>query len=118
MRLEAFLSLTPPPSRFALNDNRAHARTPINVMVTCEAAGGASFEALARDISVGGMYLEGADVPPFGTQLTIVAMLPGAKKLVRLPAIVRWAKPGGFGVQFGLMGAMETHVISELMRVD
>jgi hypothetical protein len=43
-------------------------------------------------------------------------MLPGAKKDLRLPAVVRWVKPGGFGVQFGLLGAFETHVLSELMK--
>lgn len=101
-----------------MQDNRVHPRVPINVTVTCEQAGAASFEAFAKDISVGGMYLQGEDAPPFGTNLTIVGMLPGAKKEVRLPAIVRWVKPGGFGVQFGLLGAFETHVISELMRVD
>jgi hypothetical protein len=89
------------------------------VTVTCERAGGESFEAFAKDISVGGMFVQSEDTaPPFGTELTIVGMLPGSKKPVRLPAIVRWAKPNGFGVQFGLLGAFETHVISELMRVD
>lgn len=86
--------------------------------VTCEQAGGASFEAFAKDISVGGMFLQAEAAPGFGTELTIVGLLPGAKKPVRLPAIVRWTKPNGFGVQFGLLGALETHVISELMRVD
>lgn len=101
-----------------MQDNRVHPRVPINVTVTCEQAGGPSFEAFAKDISVGGMYLQADGAPAFGTNLTIVGMLPGAKKPVRLPAIVRWVKPGGFGVQFGLLGALETHVISELMRVD
>jgi hypothetical protein len=73
---------------------------------------------MAKDISVGGMYLEGESAPKFGTQLRIVVLLPGAKKELRLPATVRWNKPGGFGVQFGLLGAVETHVISELMRDD
>jgi hypothetical protein len=101
-----------------LQDNRVHPRVPINVTVTCEQAGAESFEAFAKDISVGGMFLQMDAAPPFGTELTIVAMLPGAKKPVRLPAVVRWVKPNGFGVQFGLLGALETHVISELMRVD
>jgi hypothetical protein len=101
-----------------LQDNRVHPRVPINVTVTCEQVGGTSFEAFAKDISVGGMFLQSEDAPDFGTDLIIVAMLPGAKKVVRLPAIVRWAKPNGFGVQFGLLGALETHLISELMRAD
>jgi len=65
---------------------------------------------------VGGMFLQASDSPPFGTELTIVGRLPGAKKDMRLPAIVRWTKLGGFGVQFGLLGALETHLLSELMK--
>jgi hypothetical protein len=101
-----------------LEDKRVHQRVPIDVTATCEPKGGAPFQALAKDISVGGMFLEVSDAPSFGTELTIVVLLPGAKKQVRLPAIVRWTKPTGFGVQFGLLGAFETHVISELMRTD
>ena len=74
------------------------------------------FEAHGKDISVGGMYLESSELPPFGTELTILGRLPGAKKDVTLPGVVRWTKPGGFGVQFGLLGALETHLISELMK--
>lgn len=74
------------------------------------------FEAHGKDISVGGMFLEAGEQPPFGTALTIVGRLPGAKKDVSLPAVVRWTKLQGFGVQFGLLGALETHLISELMK--
>ena len=85
-------------------------------MFSCEPASGAAFPAKGKDVSVGGMYLEASVSPVFGTELTIVGPLPGAKKDLRLPAVVRWVKPGGFGVQFGLLGAVETHVLSELMK--
>ena len=97
-------------------EKRHYPRTPVAVSVSCERAGAAPFQALAKDISVGGMYLDASEQPSFGTELTIVGRLPGAKKDVRLPAVVRWTKPGGFGVQFGLLGALETHLISELMK--
>jgi type IV pilus assembly protein PilZ len=99
-----------------LDDKRSHPRVPINVTVSCEPAAGASFQAIGKDVSVGGMFLEAGQSPAFGTELTIVGRLPGAKKDLRLPAVVRWVKPGGFGVQFGLLGAVETHVLSELMK--
>ena len=99
-----------------MDDKRSHPRVPIDTIFRCEAAGGAAFEAKGKDISVGGMYLEASASPAFGTELTIVGRLPGAKKDLRLPAVVRWVKPGGFGVQFGLLGAVETHVLSELMK--
>jgi hypothetical protein len=39
-----------------------------------------------------------------------------AAREVRLPALVRWSEPQGFGVQFGLLGAYATHVIVELVK--
>jgi hypothetical protein len=99
-----------------LEEKRSHQRVPINATFTCEPKSGASFQARGTDVSVGGMYLESATSPAFGTELTIVGTVPGAKKELRLPAVVRWTKPGGFGVQFGLLGALETHVLSELMK--
>jgi type IV pilus assembly protein PilZ len=99
-----------------LEDKRSHPRVPIDVTLRCEPKDGGAFSAKGKDVSVGGMYLEAGESPVFGTELTIVGMLPGAKKDLRLPAVVRWVKPGGFGVQFGLLGALETHVLSELMK--
>ncbi|MCA9594716.1 MAG: PilZ domain-containing protein [Myxococcales bacterium] len=71
---------------------------------------------MAKDISLGGMFIESGEALPFGLELTIVLKLPGLPQEARLPAVVRWAKPDGFGVQFGLLGARETHAITELQR--
>jgi Tfp pilus assembly protein PilZ len=97
-------------------EKRSHARVPLEIPIVCEPKGAAAFSATSKDISIGGMYVDSAETPSFGAELVIVALLPGAKQEVRLPAVVRWVKPGGFGVQFGLLGAVETHLISELMR--
>ncbi len=97
-------------------EKRSHARVPLEIQIVCEPKGSARFEATSKDISIGGMYIEAAETLKFGDELVIVALLPGAKQETRLPAVVRWVKPGGFGVQFGLLGAVETHLISELMR--
>jgi hypothetical protein len=35
-----------------------------------------------------------------------------------LPGIVRWTKQDGMGVQFRLLGARETHAITEIMRTS
>jgi hypothetical protein len=99
-----------------LEDKRLHSRVPIDVTMVCEGPTVKRFEAHGKDISIGGMFLESSELPVFGTALSIVGRLPGAKKDVSLPAVVRWTKPGGFGVQFGLLGALETHLISELMK--
>jgi type IV pilus assembly protein PilZ len=70
----------------------------------------------AKDISVGGMYIESETQVSFGTEVSIVVRLPNTKANARLPGVIRWIKPGGFGVQFGLLGARETHAISELLK--
>lgn len=63
---------------------------------------------------MGGMFVETSQRVVFGEQLSIAVHLPSAKQELNLPAIVRWLAPGGFGVQFGLLGARETHALSEL----
>lgn len=99
-----------------MEDKRLHPRVVVDTPVSCEVKNGASFAGLAKDISIGGMFVESTEVVPFGTELTIVGHFVGTKGDLRLPAIVRWAKPHGFGVQFGSLGARETHAISELLR--
>lgn len=95
-------------------EKRVHPRISIDLPVVCE--GAESFSGVAKDLSMGGMFVEAATVPAFGAKLNIVCRLPGASADSKLPAIVRWSKPGGFGVQFGLLGARETHLIAGLLK--
>ena len=99
-----------------MQEKRSHARVPLQVEVACELPDGSRIDGTSRDISLGGIYIEGENHPRFSTQLTVVLMLPGAREASRLPGIVRWGARDGFGVQFGLLGARETHLITELMR--
>jgi type IV pilus assembly protein PilZ len=41
--------------------------------------------------------------------------VPGEPAAFALPGIVRWTNAHGMGVQFGLLGAKETHTITELV---
>ena len=41
---------------------------------------------------------------------------PAQKAPFALPGVVRWNRDDGMGVQFGLIGARETHAITELTR--
>ena len=99
-----------------MQDKRVHSRVVVDTIVTCEPRDAAAFVGMAKDISIGGTFVESTQVLPFGTQITIVGRFPGAKADLRLAGIVRWAKPDGFGVQFGALGARETHAISELLK--
>jgi hypothetical protein len=71
----------------------------------------------AKDISVGGMYVKTESPLPFGAQLVVYVQLRGQKAPFAFPAVVRWTRAGeGMGVQFGLLGARETHAITELTK--
>jgi len=71
----------------------------------------------ARDISLGGMFVLTETPLAFGVELVVHVTLPGQKAPFALPAVVRWSRTGeGMGVQFGLLGARETHAITELTK--
>lgn len=95
-------------------DKRVHPRVTVELEVTCERKDGPPIGGVAKDVSMGGMFIESSESPAFGTQVTIAAKLAGAD--LKLPGTVRWGKPGGFGVQFGLLGARETVTIAKLLK--
>jgi type IV pilus assembly protein PilZ len=96
-------------------EQRKHHRVPIRFEVTCIESDASSFTGTVRDISIGGMFVGSERNLAFGTPLTLVLKGVAAREL-RLPALVRWSEPQGFGVQFGLLGAYDTHVIVELVK--
>lgn len=99
-----------------MHEKRRHHRVPLEATVTCHSTevGGevVHCEANARDISIGGMYLQSTDPPALGCRLELSFQLPGNPVPLSLPAIVRWFGVDGFGVQFQLLGAKETHAIT------
>lgn len=95
-------------------EKRSHPRVHVEIRVSCERQAGPPIDGIARDVSMGGMFIESTESVPFGTELSIAANLVGID--LKLPGTVRWAKPGGFGVQFGLLGARETHTIAKLLE--
>jgi Tfp pilus assembly protein PilZ len=98
-----------------VKEQRRHPRVAIQSTARCETNEGVVFEGVAMDLSLGGMFIESPDAPAFGTNLTIVLTLPDSATALRLPGVVRWNKPGGFGVQFGLLGAAETHAVGRFV---
>jgi type IV pilus assembly protein PilZ len=73
-------------------------------------------EGIARDISVGGMFIESQLPAGFGDEIVVYLTLPGSATELVLPGVVRWTRSGGMGVQFGLLGARETHAITEIVK--
>jgi PilZ domain len=97
---------------------RRYQRAVIDVPVEFGARGSAErIAGRARDISLGGMFVESPTPFPFGADVMIHVTLPGQKTAFALPGVVRWLRGAeGMGVQFGLIGARETHAITELTK--
>lgn len=100
-----------------VEQRRSVPRATLNQQLTFKRKGAdEKLNGVGRDISVGGMFIETESPVPFNAEIVILTELPGERVPLSLPAVVRWTKPGGMGVQFGLLGARETHVITELTR--
>jgi uncharacterized protein (TIGR02266 family) len=97
---------------------RRHQRALLDVALEFEAKGSSERTAgRSRDVSVGGMFILTVTPLPCGAALVVHVTMPGQKSPFALPGVVRWSKNGeGMGVQFGLVGARETHAITELTK--
>jgi type IV pilus assembly protein PilZ len=98
-----------------LPDNRQYARKMIVADVAYRVGDGPLTEARCRDLSLGGMFIETPAPLPYGAALQLHLPLPGLRAGALITAVVRWSKPDGMGVQFGSMGARETHALTLLL---
>lgn len=98
-----------------MHEKRAQSRSVVRIAVTCTTDGGATITGMSRDLSTGGIYVEAAEIPAFGTKIELRLDAPGLRDAA-VPGIVRWTKADGFGVQFQLLGARQTHALAELVR--
>jgi type IV pilus assembly protein PilZ len=73
-----------------------------------------TFTGTARDISLGGMYIATDSAAPFGTEVFVRIRVPGRRDQMVLPGVVRWRGDDGMGIQFGMLGARETHAITQM----
>ncbi len=95
---------------------RRHSRVPFIEPVTFVRKGSETpTEGRSHDISLGGMFVETPSPAPFGSDVIVHVKLPAHAQAFALPGVVRWVGDGGMGVQFGLIGARETHAITELV---
>jgi len=63
-------------------------------------------------MSPGGALLDVEARLAIGTAVKLHITFPGDERLT-VNATVRWAKPDGVGIQFGVLGARQTFVITE-----
>jgi Tfp pilus assembly protein PilZ len=99
-----------------VQEKRRHARVQTSLEVSCNMTAYSAVRGSITDLSIGGAFIECEEPIPFGTELSITVRLPGGREDSRIPAVVRWVRPGGVGVQFGLLGARETHLLTDLLR--
>ncbi len=100
-----------------VEEKRRHARVPIDIPLLFQVKGrNRERPGAAKDISVGGMFIETDEASKFGSELLIRIRLPGSEQSLLLRGIVRWETGRGMGVQFGSLGALETHLITEITR--
>ena len=97
-------------SRLAREDERLEYEIPVKFR--CESG---TFEGVARNASVGGLYIETPTPAKFGETIQIEIDLPGLAERALLTSFVRWTKPEGMGVQFDRMGARETYGLMKLL---
>lgn len=97
-----------------VEQRRSH-RSPLDATVKVKRKGTDDIaDGRARDVSVGGMFVETLSPFVFGADVIVHVHLPGLKDELALPAVVRWTRHDGMGLQFGLLGARETHAITEI----
>ncbi len=98
----------------AVVEQRRHPRSLVALDARLLRAGLEPTEARVVDLSFGGAFVELAAPLAFGDELTLSLVLPDVGR-VELPATVRWTKPSGVGVQFGLLGARVTHALGVII---
>jgi c-di-GMP-binding flagellar brake protein YcgR len=102
---------------YIVQEQRRHQRAALHATVEISRASGAKISGTAADISLGGMFVEIEEVLPFSEEVRIRFASPiDARVMLDVPGKVRWTRTNGAGIQFGLIGAAETHAIVEYLR--
>ena len=98
-------------------EQHRYARAPIDAPLSFALKGKSEQRpGVGKDIAIGGMFIETTTPAAFGADIVVHVRLPGSNDVVPLPGVVRWVRDGGMGIQFGLLGAVETHLITEINR--
>ena len=72
--------------------------------------------ATATNVSLGGMYLSTELEVAYGTQGKLTFRVPALKEDAIVDVTIRWIKPGGLGVQFGSLRAIEVWALNQFFK--
>jgi Tfp pilus assembly protein PilZ len=95
---------------------RSAERHAVELPVVVQKEDGSVIQAQARNLSIGGAYVETDAPASFGAKVVLRFSLPGLGAPAEIEATVRWTKPNGMGVQFGPTGAKLTYALTEFLR--
>jgi type IV pilus assembly protein PilZ len=98
-----------------MREQRRHTRKEIRFPVDFRCGDGPRVAGVCANLSVGGIFIETSSPAPFASEIAVLVRLPDMEAEASLPATVRWVTAAGMGVQFGLLGARETHGITVLL---
>ena len=96
---------------------RIHERQERRLRVLIEHEG-ETFEAVTRNISLGGMYLITEHEFPIGSLIKLRFRLPLLKEDSICEVYVRWQQRDGVGVQFGSLRALEVWALNQLLKAQ
>jgi hypothetical protein len=72
-------------------------------------------EGVATDVGLGGMFVQASKTLPYAAEVKVLFSPSEGGVELCLPAVVRWVTADGFGLQFGRLGARETHALVLLL---
>jgi type IV pilus assembly protein PilZ len=105
-------------SRVAWVELRGRPRAALEQLIEFSVNGSdaaSRYAGVARDISLGGMFIETYVVCSPRDIIVVHVTLPGSMRKMALLAMVRWTTDDGMGVQFGLLGVREMREIAEFL---
>lgn len=95
-------------------NERTYTRIEVNLSVTVEVEGGASFEATLIDVSAGGLRIESAEKPPLGTLVTCT-FFGGSHALIEVRGVVCSIDASSFGVRISAYDAVSREHFKALL---
>ena len=98
-----------------MSGRRVHERyecqLPVTMLVADEEVGGT-----VENISLGGMFVVTDRSLEYGTPVKVRFALSGLKEAALVETTVRWRKPGGIGLQFGRLRAIEVWALNQFFK--
>lgn len=99
------------------DERRSHPRVPIKLVVDLTATDDkAKRLAMARDVSLGGMFVELTKPLPLGKSVVVGISTSGGPLPILLSGTVRSSHPTGIGIEFGPLGEREKSLILGIYR--